>query len=206
MWRTILKISLMLVIVATCISCKQEETITETKIPTHYTTYTDEMNLFSISYPPDWEPALSILGELESIVKEVIDSIEAGLPLDNYNSIFFAGLPTAIGWSPNVNVGVESIPGVYTHDKAVEAEIQGARSMLENFRLINQIKTTVDGREATIIEYKGTMSIIGEVHPLQMLLLVDKVVWVVTCSPPQGEFDEWEDDFYHIVRSLRILR
>ena len=206
MWRTILAIALILVMVATCMSCKQKETITEAEIPIHYTTYTDEMNLFSISYPPDWEPALSVLEEAELLVKEVIDSIEAGLPLENSSLIFIAGLPTAMGWEPNVNIGVESIPGVYTHDEAVEAEIQGLRIILENFRLINQIKTTVDGREATIIEYKGTMSIIGEVHPLQMLLLVDKVVWVVTCSPPQGEFDEWEDDFYHIVRSLRILR
>jgi len=50
------------------------------------------------------------------------------------------------------------------------------------------------------------MSVFGELHPLQMYVLVDKVIWVVTCTPSQGEFDEWEDDFYHIVSSLRILR
>ena len=39
--------------------CAQKEAPAELEIPAHFTTYTDEAGLFSISYPPEWEPALS---------------------------------------------------------------------------------------------------------------------------------------------------
>ena len=32
----------------------------ESSIPTNFTTYTDEVNFFSISYPANWEPTLSL--------------------------------------------------------------------------------------------------------------------------------------------------
>jgi hypothetical protein len=33
--------------------CAEKEAHTEPEIPAHFTTYTDEAGLFSISYPPD---------------------------------------------------------------------------------------------------------------------------------------------------------
>ena len=49
----------------------QKESIVEPEIPAHFSTHTDEMALFSISYPPDWEPALSVMEELEARIMPI---------------------------------------------------------------------------------------------------------------------------------------
>ena len=179
----------------------------EPAIPTHFTTYTDEAGLFSISYPPEWEPALSLIEGLEQAMKELISSIESDLPLERYSLIFFAGLPTEMGYEPSVNITVESLPGVIlTHEMMVEAEIQGIKDFVQDYHEFSRVKTTIGGREATIVDWEGTYPQLGRFHNLQMFILVGKVAWVVTCTPPAGEFSKWEDDFHAIVRSLRILK
>jgi len=177
----------------------------EPTIPAHFTTYTDEAGLFSISYPPDWEPALSLIEGLEEATKELLESIELDLPLERVSAIFFAGVPTEMGYAPNVNIVVESLPGVmWTHDKVVEAEIEGLKDVVDDYHEFSRIKTTISGREATIVEWEGTYPQLGRGHQLQMFMLVGKVAWIVTCTPPSGEFSKYEDDFHAIVRSLRI--
>lgn len=179
----------------------------EPTIPAHFTTYTDEAGLFSISYPPDWEPALSLIEGLEEATKELLESIELDLPLERANVIFFAGVPTEMGYDPNVNIVVESLPGVmWTLDKVVEAEIQGLKDVVDDYHEFSRIKTTISGREATIVEWEGTIPSLPKQHSLQLCMLVGKVAWIVTCTPPSGEFSKYEDDFQAIVRSLRILK
>jgi hypothetical protein len=181
--------------------------VSEPEIPPHYTTFTDEAGLFSISYPPDWEPALSQIPDLEAGVKDIITSIESDLPVENTRTIFFAGLPVEGGYAPNVNIGVESLPGVvWTHDKVVEAAITGIKQMVQDYHEFSRVKTAVDGREATIIDCEGTYPQLGKFHALQMVILVGKTAWLVTCIPPSGEFSKWEEDFDAVVRSLRILK
>ena len=69
----------------------------EPPIPAHFTTYTDELGLFSISYPPDWELALSLVKGFEESSKELLKSMEFDLPLESTSMIFLAGMPTEIG-------------------------------------------------------------------------------------------------------------
>ncbi len=180
--------------------------VSEPAIPAHFTTYTDEMGLFSISYPPDWEPALFLIEGLEQFTKEIIESVETGLPLERVSTIFFAGVPTEM-YSPNVNIICESLPGTgWTHDKAVEAEIEGIKLVVQDYHEYSQVKTTVSGREATIVDLEVTYPVLGRFRALAMIILTDEVVWIVTCKASGGEFSKWEDDFYAIVRSLRILK
>ena len=40
----------------------------ESSIPTNFTTYTDEVNFFSISYPANWEPTLSLSLSLSLVI------------------------------------------------------------------------------------------------------------------------------------------
>ena len=58
---------LVLALVIVAPGCAEEEppTVIEPEIPAHFTTYTDEAGLFSISYPPDWEPTLSQMEAVE---------------------------------------------------------------------------------------------------------------------------------------------
>jgi len=177
----------------------------EPQIPTHYTTYTDEAGLFSISYPPDWEPALFFIEGLDKATEELLTSLEEDLPLDQDRTLFLAGLPTETGYIPNVKVLVESLPGIIrTHDQVVEAEIQGIKEVVGDSHKFSRVKTTIGGREAAIVDWEGTVPL--GLHSLQAIIFVDKVAWVVTCMPPAGEFSKWESDFHAIVRSLRILK
>jgi len=181
--------------------------VSEPAIPAHYTTYTNEAGLFSISYPPEWETALSLIPDLEAGVKDVITSIESDLPVGNARTIFLAGLPIEGGYAPNVNIGVESMPGiVWTHDKVVEAEITGIKQIIPDYHEFSRVKTTVGGREATIVDCEGTYPQLGKFHDLLMIILVGKTAWCVTCTSSSGEFSKWANDFNAVVRSLRILK
>ncbi len=187
--------------------CAQKEAPAEPGIPAHFTTYTDEAGLFSISYPPDWELALSEIEGLWQFTEELIESIESDLPLERASLIFLAGVPTEMGYSPNVNIVCESLPGVvWTLDKMVEASIREIKDFIEDYHEFSRVKTTIGGRQAVIVEWEGTFPQLGKFHDLQMFTLVGKTVWVVTCTPPTGKFSDYEDDFQAIVRSLRILK
>ncbi|MFC2018254.1 hypothetical protein ACFLTQ_03010 [Chloroflexota bacterium] len=180
---------------------------TESPIPTHFTTYTDEMTLFSISYPPNFELALSQIDFIEENVKEILLSIDSGLPVEQVYLIFAAGVPAGMQYSPNVSIGCESLPGTeWTHDEVIEAEVQSIKSIIEDYHEFSRTDTTIDGRKATIINFEGTFPTLVKAHLLQMYTCVDKIVWIVTCTSDLAGFVEYEDDFYHIVRSLRILK
>lgn len=178
----------------------------EPEIPAHYITYTNE-GLFSISYPPDWEPATSIMGEQCEGVAETLKRADLELPLESASLLLLVGLPTDAGWAPNVNILVESLLGdELTHNDMVEAQTADIEITLQDYHEITRIKTTVGGKEATILEYEATYPGIGKLHQLVMLSLVGNNAWMVTCTPLPGEFNEWSDDFNAVVRSLRILQ
>lgn len=187
--------------------CTQEEAIVEPEIPAHYTTYSDEAGLFSISYPPEWEPALSMIEDLEEATKEIITSVESDFPLERASTIFFAGIPIEEGYSPNVNIIVEQLPeGVNTHDELIEASVRGVKMIIDDYHEFSRIKTTVSGRTATILDWEGTLPQVGKIRIVSMILMIGKTGWTITCTPPEGELSKWEEDFNAIVRSLRILK
>ena len=177
----------------------------ELEIPANYTTYTDESNLFSISYPSDWETALSLIPGLEQNAKEVINNLKKGIAVEELSTIFFAGRRIKTVYEPNINILIESAPAwVSTHDEMIEAEVRGVEMIFPNYHEISRINTTINGREATIFEWEGALPQKDKFHYLQMFTLVDKTIWAVTCTAFPDDFAEWEQDFDTIVRSLRI--
>jgi hypothetical protein len=202
---------LSIVILASLITlsgCTKKETTPEPEIPTNYTTFTDAAGLFSISYPPDWETALSLIPDVEAAVKDILTAINSDLPVEQAHGIFIAGLPIGGGYYwPNVSIVVESVPGlVVTHNQMVEAETTGIKQLLSDYHQFSRVKTTVGGREATIIDWEGTFPEAEKSHNLDLFVLVGKTVWVVGCTQSIEEFSKWEEDFQAIVRSLRILK
>ncbi len=105
----------------------------EPTIPPHFTTYTNEQKLFSISYPQDWEPALSLLAELEETTKELLKSVESDLRLEKASMVFVAGIPTEEGFHPNVNIFVESLD-VSSLVDAVEMSIKGIKTIVSDYK------------------------------------------------------------------------
>ncbi len=180
-------------------------TTTETQAPGNFTTYTSA-GLFSISYPTDWELLNYLIEDLEAMVQDILLSIDSSLPLNQASYIFTTGLPTDIGWEPSINIVVESLPfPVSSLDEAVDAEIAGIQSVVDTYIEISRTNVIIGGREATILYWEGIMGL-DSASNLQMFMFLDDIVWILTCTPPPGEYDEWEDEFYNIINSFRYLK
>jgi len=178
---------------------------TPPEIPAGYTTYTDESQLFSISYPADWDMPMSQVPGLQQKARETINDLKTGVAIQNTSVIFIAGLQAAQGYEPNMNIGVEPAPiGINTHDQMVETVLGGFKTLSSGYKEVGRTKTTVDGREATIVSWESSVAGQKNLHFLQMYTMVDNVVWIVTCTATPENFPRWENDFNTIVRSLRI--
>ena len=176
--------------------------VPEAAIPADFRTY-EETELFSISYPPDWELVPSIAAEA---VERVAFSFQFGVPVDEPSVVFFAGLPTDTGWLPNMNILVAPLPSPATsHDEQVEAEVQGLEVALQDYREVSRVRTIVDGRETTLLDYTGSVPGVGEFHILASIAVVGQSAWVVSGTAPSEEFGRWMTDFEAAVRSFRIL-
>ena len=179
----------------------------EPAIPAHYVTYTDALGLFSISYPPEWELDLESMDDIENFAQEMISSITSDIPVEEAHFVFMAGLPVTGGYIPNVTILVEPLSAtIWTHDDMVRAGIQSLKLVFPDYREYSRVKTTVDGRTATIIECQVNLAGIGTLHYMFMFCIVNRTIWTVTCTALPDEYSEWENDFNAAVRSLRILK
>jgi len=178
----------------------------ETPIPAHYSTFTEE-GLYSISYPPDWEPALSIIEELEQEVMEQLKREIPELPAEQTSIIFFAGMPFEEGYMPNVNIIVETLPKRMTLDEYVEANIQMIKEQIKDYHEFGRISKNISGKDAFILDYEGTYFDLGKAHWLQMYIVEnEKIAWGITCTCLPDVYSEYEHDFHSIVNSFRLLK
>ena len=180
-------------------------TVSEPSIPADFTTYTDESGLFSISYPPNWELALSSLEAAEQAAKELATSIKSDAPVLNAALLFLAGVPVAAGYDPNVNITTQPSQG-YTLEEGVEISVRQAKKIVEGYREFSRVKTRVDGKDVVILDCEGAFPGYDKNRYLQMVVLSGKVAWVVTCTASSDEFANYKEDFNAIVRSLLILQ
>jgi hypothetical protein len=205
---------LLLALVVGAVGCGEEEEgiitpkpIPESTIPAHFSTYVTE-GLFSISYPSDWAPATSIMGELWEETKEQMESEIPDISMEDASMLFFAGIPDYDGYYPTVNILVTPrAPGYWTLDEVAEAEDLLERMYpTPGYQLLSRTKTTVGEIEALIDDSVDNEPGYGKWRYIQAYLVKDKFVWFVTCAAESGDFEYYEDDFYEIVKSLRILQ
>jgi len=177
-----------------------------TEISTSYTTYTNESNLFSISYPSDWENVLPLMPDLENQAKKTESDLKAGLPVERTTILFIAGKPEGTGLDPNVNVGIEPVPAtVLSNEDYADEAARALKKFAPDYHELSRINTKIDGRDAVIIEYEATYPGTGsKVHTLAMSILMGKTAWLVDCATGTEEFDTWKTDFDTIIRSLKI--
>jgi len=174
----------------------------EPPIPAYFTTYIDELGLFSISYPPEFELYPVLIDE--QATQNIISSINSGLPITEAYIVFAAGLTMQC----NFMVAVGSLCAkISTHDQMVAAEIGWKKDLAPDYQELSRVKTTVDGRPATLVEYNMTLPGSGtRLHCVSMLCMVNRTSWEILCSTSPAEYSNWEDVFDAIVRSLRILK
>lgn len=181
----------------------------EPAIRSHYTTYTDT-NIFSISYPPEWEE-VKVQEYMEKAL-EASGSDSSPEAIEDILSVtlFMAGVPTGKGYySPHVTVIRIPFAGKELKlDDLVEAVIRDAKDTHEEFKVLLRIRTTVDNREGVIIEVETETYYPGmeRARQIQMITLKDNTIWIVTCTSQVEDSGKYKDDFYNVVKSLRILK
>ena len=202
-----LLISLPIAIVAGCAAPTPSPTsavVPEQPVPAHFITYTEE-NVFSISYPPDWETAMSSIPGLKESTEEFLKDVEFDVPLEDYSMIFFGGCPFGEEYIPNVNIVVGPAVGS-TLAEEFEAQMRGVKPNVENYQQYGQIKAVVGGREVIICDHEFTVPGMGRTHCVQMLILEDGFSWTVTCGTPPEHFSDNQEIINQVVRSFRILK
>jgi len=203
-------ILLILLSVTLVVSCQQQPTPTpaptiEPAIPTNFTTYTSE-GFFSISYPQDWAPAMSVMEELEKEAKAWVKSIDPEALVEEMKLIFAAGMPTSEGWYPAISIALAPRSmGYYTLDEIIEVEDLWARENMQRYNVYSQVRTVVDGREADISCDEDYEPETGLWRSTRLTTVKGDFVWFVDCSSESQDYNDYEDIFDSIVRSLRIL-
>jgi hypothetical protein len=117
-------------------------------VPSDWITYTDETSGISLSFPNDWE----VFALDEATVADLFDSLEDSVPAVASAAIVFqAGLPTSIGFDPNVTVVVGVLPVDMTLDEYVEAGLVGFEQAFASYESTERVKTVVAGREVALV-------------------------------------------------------
>jgi len=179
-------------------------------IPANFTTYTDEVNFFSISYPANWEPAFSIIESLKLKTDEYMNSIDEKGSLEKSNIVFFGGIPLDSGYyNPNISILVEPLgdDNVMKLEDIVESLVREHKRVAEEYREFSRTKTIIDGRKAIILDSEVCYPNLGLLHCLVMVTVIDRFGWAITCTvcPPLNFYD-FKDDLYAIVKSFKILK
>jgi len=178
-------------------------------VPANFTTYTDEVNLFTISYPANWEPVFSIIESLKQVTDEYMNSIDEKGFSEKSNVVFLGGVPLDSGYyNPNFGITVEPLDddNVKIED-LVDFSVREYKRVSEEYREFSRTKTIIDGRQAIILDFEIRLPNTELVHLLTMSMCIDKFWWAITCTvcPPLNFYD-FKDDLYAIVKSFKILK
>jgi len=177
----------------------------ESEIPVNITTYTSE-GLFEISYPHGWAPATSLIGEIEEEMKEWIMNIDPEAEVEDSRILFIAGLSDEEGYYPSVSISVATRSiGYYSLNEIVESETLWNREYLQKYKVHKQTRTIVDGREAEIIIDEDYTPEDGVWYYIDLYMVKDGFVWFVECGCEAEDYNNYEDIFTSVVRSVRIL-
>jgi len=174
------------------------------EIPPNFTTYTSE-GLFSISYPPDLVPDIEFIDELSENAKETMKTTDPEVTLEGTRYVFLGHIPIEGGSYGYVLISVGPMPAGRTLDEWVEEECQYERNNQPGFLVYSQAKTVFDGSAATILEYRTWGLDTGEERNVDLFTVKDGLLWEVGCSAKPEYFRDYEDTFYSILSSFRIL-
>jgi hypothetical protein len=190
-------------VVSGCTTPVVTTTSPESPVPTYYVTYTAENDLFSISYPGGgWGAEPDMLAENEAAIKTFIADRAQGKQLEQPTLLFVGGLPPS--YIPTIIVLTEPVTeNIINHEALVAAKLESFKAAGTNFKEIVRMDTTIDGRQATVIEYSATLGGTPR-HDVVAFLMDNGIVWSVTAAALQQNYKQYLNDQYLIARSLRI--
>jgi len=162
------------------------------EIPPDYITYTSE-GLFSISYPPE------LVVDTESM------KTYAEIPLKEVRTVFDGYIPKDGGTAAIIMIRVTPAWGNRTLWDIGLWTWYDIRESQPEAVFYSQNVTAVDGREAIILKYSTSELHLGEWCTTNLYTVKDGLVWWVTCDTRPEDLENYEDTFYNILSSFRIL-
>jgi hypothetical protein len=173
-------------------------------IPSNFQSYSADFDLFSIAYPDHWELTDSMVSQ-ESQISDALDIINGGFTISYTSVVFEAGLNTGSGYYPIVNISVEpSGPAVMDLEDEVEYLIETLRNSAPDLQVVSQTPIKSFGKDATLIEFKGTFSGGLLMHDLMLVYMSGTNVWSATCTAKDADYSQYADVFNSIVRSFQV--
>lgn len=176
--------------------------VPETAIPESFSTYASE-GFFSISYPPDWEPNISIIQEVEEVIKEGLEDLDTGIQTDDMQLVFICGEYFPDDVSPCVTVYVEPKP-FWPLGTIVENTSQWLKENDQEYVEYSRFQTTIGGRQAIIQTCQGSDGDSLLTGFTNAYIVADNFLWTVSCMCDREDLNENLDTFNNIVRSLRV--
>lgn len=177
----------------------------KTELPANFVTYTYPEE-FSLSFPNDWELDYRFEAPTTELAKKMAANPTVQ-PIDLIQTVLYGGLPGGPDYEPVVTVSiVPRFDRFFTLDEIYETDKKMFTEEVPEYRENSVEWTTVDGREATIIDSQDNQSEDGERRYLILTTPAGSLVWYVVCSVAIDDYPEWEDTFEHVVSSLMILQ
>ena len=179
----------------------------EREIPPEFITYTSE-GLFSISYPPELIDMTSMQEEISEDVKETMQATDPEFDLESFQYVFTGIMPINNETNVFLLVSVEPVAlgmPLDVYFEYLEGEYKHGGEYFQGFRVHSLAKTVVGGREAIISDTQILDAELGESRDLDLYMIKDSLLWEVHCSAAPEDFEDYEDTFYSILSSFRVL-
>lgn len=158
-------------------------------VPAGYTTFTDDTNSFSISYPPTWVIDQKRLADLDEQYAGWIDV--NGRQVRAVETIFFAGLPDLgeyVAYSTSALIQIELLPTDMTLASYQRWQVDSLKESHPDAKILGRNSLSMNGFPAEYIRYELPAPDFfpeGEVsdgQKLAVLWIDHQIGWVVICE------------------------
>ncbi len=175
------------------------------EIPSEFVTYTDENNLFSISFPSDWTIDKSKLNDFQEDSLEVLKCMESCTALEESKTVFFGGYPdTANEYLPSLQIVIGSTKG-FAMEKLAEDAIQMLDVFFKDFVLFEKSNVVIGKHEAIIFDYAYTVPEMGRVRLINVFTVTGTITWNVRCGTSEEYFETENQTIRNVMNSFQIL-
>ncbi len=175
------------------------------EIPSNFVTYTDDSNLFSISFPSDWTVDKSKLNDFKEESLEVLKCMESDTTLEETKTVFFGGYPITVNeYLPSLQIVIGSTRGL-TMEKLAEDAIQMLEVFFEDFELFEKSNVVIGEHEAIFFDYAYTVPEMGRVRLINVFTVVGATTWHARCGTSEEYFETESQAIRNVANSFRIL-
>ncbi|MES0491963.1 MAG: PsbP-related protein [Leptospirales bacterium] len=152
-----------------------------------FVTYKVKKHGYSIDFPESWS-----VEKYESGLMSILGSS----PAENREDMF----------TENVGVAIEPLTGANAYmalDEYFELSIKGMENALDDYQLIKQSKTKVDGREAYVVVQTYEFGSV-KIKSLMYILVINQTGYVLAFTASPQTFNRYLDIFQAIVDRFRF--